>query len=125
MMPDEGHLQSQAEATAPWTDYDFVYAQFTRPYRGGVLSERGLADPKVSRARLRADARAIRWQLHWAVRDLVSARAWGRTEATEAQRLRDRLSEVFALLTPEQRAEMLVRDQVRKLAPELTEAPRV
>jgi hypothetical protein len=98
----------------PWLDYDTIFEEATKPYRGGILSPRSRHDPKVTRARLRRDAEAMEWQLHWVVRDLVSARQWGREHSREVDRLRDRLTEVFGLLTPEQRATMRRRDEDRR-----------
>jgi hypothetical protein len=99
-----------------WVDYDKVFAEFSRPYRGGVLSDRGRANPKITRERLRKDAQALLWTLHWACRDLVSARSWGAGLADQNRHYRDRLTELFGLLTDEQKAVMRARDDARHTA---------
>lgn len=82
------------EYTRSQEDYDTVYAAFTTPHRGGVLSERRRYDPRTSRQRLLRDGDAIRWQLHWAVRDLVSSRSWGREQVEHVIHLERRCSQL-------------------------------
>lgn len=107
-------ISAGERAPDEWTDYDAAYAQFSAPHRGGILSDQERRNPKISRERLRKDARAILWALHWACRDLVSARSWGYAEATEAQRLRNRVVKLFSLLTDEQKDVMRSWDEAAR-----------
>ena len=88
-----------------------LYDRAMEPHRGGILSDRGLTDPKLSKKRLLVHARAVAWQLHHMAEDVASWRDWGRREATEAQRLRDRVVLLFSILTDEQKAFMRERDE--------------
>jgi hypothetical protein len=101
-----------------YTDYDKIYAEFTIPKRGGILSEPERANPRVTKERLRKDAYAILWSLHWAVYDIVSARTWARGLSEDNNHYRKRLEEVWGLLTDEQKAEMGRRDDARRLEKE-------
>jgi hypothetical protein len=92
--------------------YD-IYARAMEAYRGGILSPRTLRDPKTSRKRILTHVEAVSWQCFLLAEDLAGSRLYGHAEAVESQRLRDRLSEVFGLLTDEQRAEIARRDQAR------------
>lgn len=92
--------------------YD-IYARAMEAYRGGILSPRTLRDPKTSKKRILTHVEAVSWQCFLLAEDLAGSRLYGHAEAVESQRLRDRLSEVFGILTEEQKAEMLRRDHAR------------
>lgn len=100
----------------PRFDQYEIHAQAMRAYRGGILSPRQLRDPKLSKKRLLRHAECVAWQCFLLSEDLASSRLYGHENAVESQRLRDRLTEVFGLLTDAQKAEMRQRDEARRSA---------
>jgi len=116
MVSDEEPLTTMVNLVRrdPRFDQYAIHAQAMQAYRGGILSPREIRNPKLSKKRLLRHVEAVTWQSFLLAEDLASTRLWGHEEAVEAQRLRDRLSEVFGLLTDEQKAVMRSRDDARR-----------